>query len=113
MRQHRYRITVEHIADANGNPSKYEEPLHFEVGNHDDIFSVVERLQQRGDFDRDTAMAFGVGLKLFSEVMLENKDSPLFLSMQPHFMQFMMELKKGHGMPGIAKGSLRNNDQQA
>ncbi len=95
MKKHRYRVTLEHLADAGGNPSQYERPLQFEVANHDDIFAIVERLRQRSDFTERDAMAFGVGLKLFSETMLENKDNPLFSSFKPHFMEFMKELKKG------------------
>jgi hypothetical protein len=96
-KQHRYRVIVEHLADENGEPSAYDRPLQFGVGNHDDIFAIVERLRRRGDFDENAAAAFGVGLKLFSEVMLENKDNPLFSSFRTHFAQFMKELKKGAG----------------
>lgn len=93
MKQHRYKVTVEHLADAQGAPSTHE-PLQFEVGNHDDVMAVVERLRSRGDFTKDAATAFGVGLKLFSEVMLENKEHPLFSSFRPHFSQFMKDLKR-------------------
>lgn len=71
------------------------DPLQFEVGNHDDIFSIVERMQQRAEFDPQTMTAFAVGLKLFSEVMLEHRGNPLFEELAPHFTQFMKELKKG------------------
>lgn len=96
MRQHRYRITVEHLADPNGAPSEHEKPLQFEIGNHDDIFAVVERLRSRSDLDKETASALGVGLKLFGEVMLENKNHQLFADFLPHFGQFMKNLKKGN-----------------
>ena len=95
MKQHRYRITVEHLSGPDGSPSSYAQPLQFEVGNHDDIYAIVERMRQRDDFDRDTATAFGVGLKLFGEVMLENKEHPLFADFKTHFGQFMKNLKKG------------------
>lgn len=94
MKQHRYRVTVEHLQDPGGNPVT-RAPLAFEVGNHDDIFAIVERMRGRGDFDPATATSFAVGLKLFSEVMLEHRDHPLFTEFQPHFRQFMKELKKG------------------
>jgi hypothetical protein len=94
MKQHRYRITVEHLQDPGGNPVT-RAPLTFETGNHDDIFSIVERMRGRGDFDAETATSLAVGLKLFSEVMLENRDHPLFTELQPHFKQFMKHLKKG------------------
>lgn len=93
MKQHRYRITVEHLRDANGQPSHYDAPLQFEVGNHDDIFSVVERMRHRIDFDENTNTALAVGLKLFSEVMLENRGNPLFEDLLPHFPAFMKKLK--------------------
>lgn len=94
MKQHRYQITVEHLADANGNPSTYTAPLQFEAGNHDDIFAVVEKIRLRSDLPAESATAFAVGLKLFSEVMLENKHSPLFSEFMPHFGEFMKHLKK-------------------
>lgn len=96
MKQHRYRVTLEHLADAQGAPSTHP-VLQIEVGNHDDIIAIVERLRSRGDFTDDAAAAFGVGLKLFSEVMLEDRGNPLFSSFRPHLAQFMKELKKGSG----------------
>jgi hypothetical protein len=95
MKQHRYQITVEHLADAHGNPSTHAEPLRFEAGNHDDILAIAERMRGRGEFPPDTANALAVGLKLFSEVMLENRGHPLFTEFAPHFRAFMQHLKKG------------------
>ncbi|HEX8606676.1 MAG TPA: DUF3861 domain-containing protein [Pseudoduganella sp.] len=94
MKQHRYRVTLEHLQDPGGNPVT-RAPLAFEVGNHDDIFAIVERMRGRADFSPETATAFAVGLKLFSEVMLENRDHPLFADFRQHFQQFMKEVKKG------------------
>lgn len=88
-------MTVEHLADPKGNPSSHDAPLQFEVGNHDDIQAVVERLRQRGDLGDDTAMALGVGLKLFGEVMLDNRQHPLFADFLPHFGEFIRHLKQG------------------
>jgi len=95
MKQHRYRITVEHLSDVRGEPSTYAEPLRFEAGNHDDVFAVVERVRARGDLPPDSATAFAVGLKLFGEVMLENRGHPLFADFAPQFGEFMKTLKKG------------------
>jgi uncharacterized protein DUF3861 len=94
MKQHQYRITLEHLADPQGRPSN-RPPLQFEVGNHDDIIAIVERLRGRSDIKPDEAAALGVGLKLFGEVMLANKDHALFSSLRPHFAKFMKDLKKG------------------
>lgn len=93
MKQHRYRITVEHLADAKGVPST-QPPLQFEVGNHDDIIAIVARMRSRDDLPEDAATALAVGLKLFSEVMLENREHPLFSSFREPFTQFMHTLKK-------------------
>ena len=87
---------MEHLTDAQGAPSKHE-PLQFEVGNHDDIIAIVERLRDRDDFNDETAAAFGVGIKLFSEAMLESRENPLFSAFRPHFSQFMKDLKSGSG----------------
>ena len=41
MKQHQYYVTVQHLADAQGHPSTYDENIEFNVGNHDDIFQIV------------------------------------------------------------------------
>lgn len=99
MKQHRYRVTVEHLADAHGAPSSYSAPVQFEVGNHDDIFVIVDRMRRRDDLDAAAAVPFAVGLKLFSEVMLENRGHPMFTEFAPHFAQFIKNLKRGSSNP--------------
>jgi len=90
--KHRYQVT---LTPLNGAEDALDAPLRFEVENHDNILAIVKRLEQRPDFTEDEAKAFGVGLKLFSEVMLKNKQKPLFANFMPHFIDFMKELKKG------------------
>ncbi len=94
MKQHKYHVTVQHLEDAKGQPSTYSDNLDFDVGNHDDIFKIVERLQTAKFFDEETTKAFAVGLKLFSEVMLENREHVLFQDFHPAFLQFMKNLKQ-------------------
>ncbi|QKJ86393.1 DUF3861 domain-containing protein [Paramixta manurensis] len=96
MPGHRFRITVEALSDRKGEA--VDKPaLQFEVENHDDILAIVERLRQREDLDfgADDSAAFGVGLKLFSEVMLENRKHPVFTPLRDAFREFMVGLKKG------------------
>lgn len=95
MKQHRYRITVEHLALPDGSPPAEAHPLRFEARNHDELGAIVARVQQRGDLSPEDATAFAIGLKLFSEVMLENRKLPLFAEFQPHFKAFMQTLKQG------------------
>ncbi|ENX16258.1 hypothetical protein F895_01458 [Acinetobacter sp. CIP 64.2] len=94
MKQHQYHVTVQHLKDAKGHVSTYSERLEFYTGNHDDLFEIVERLKKADFFDDQTTKSFAVGLKLFSEVMLENKDHPLFATFLPQFGQFMKNLKQ-------------------
>lgn len=93
MKQHQFKITVEHIADKDGNPVS-REPLQFLVPNHDDIFDIIERVKQRNDMDEQTATRFAVGLKLFTETAMENKDHDFFIALKPHIMT-MMQIIKG------------------
>ena len=94
MKQHQYYVTLQHLADAQGNPSRYTEKIEFNTGNHDDLFIVLDRLQKAELFDGETTKSFAVGLKLFGEVMLENKNHPLFKDFKPQFLEFMKNMKQ-------------------
>jgi hypothetical protein len=43
--------------------------------------------------DEDTAKAFAVGLKLFGETILKNRENPLFTQMKLAMGEFMKSLK--------------------
>ena len=79
MPGHRFTITVEALSDRGAIPLKA--PLSFDVTNHDDILDIVERIRARDDlnFGPEQSAAFAVGLKLFSEVMIENRKHPVSL----------------------------------
>jgi hypothetical protein len=93
MKGHLYRLTLEHLEDAKGNPVT-KAPLQFEVKNHDDLFDIVERVKAKGLFDANAATACAIGLKLFREVMLQHRDSEAFKALDPHFGEFMKAFKK-------------------
>lgn len=88
--RHAYRVTVEALTEAGDGQKPV---MSFETDNHDDIFAVVKKLEGRDDLPSEEARAFGVGLKLFSEVMLKNRELPLFADFLPHFVDFMKRLK--------------------
>ncbi|OON70585.1 DUF3861 domain-containing protein [Hymenobacter sp. CRA2] len=92
-RAYHYRLRLEQVAGISpGSPE--HEPLELEFDNHDDIFSIVERLQQRNLFQEPgQSTEFAIGLKLFSEVMLKNRQHPLFEELAPAFRSFMQRLK--------------------
>lgn len=87
MAKHRFRVTVEYIADNKGN-AVTAEPLVFETENHDNILELAAK---RAPDDKQRS--FLVGLKLFGEAMLDDRDNPLFKDLQPHFGAFMKAFK--------------------
>ena len=103
MKQHRYRITVEHLALPDGSPPAACEPLCLTVGQHDDLATIVARARQRGDLPADDAAAFAIGLKLFGGVMLQHRHLPLFAQFAPHFKAFMQMLKQPPGSTDAAQ----------
>ncbi|WP_209399792.1 DUF3861 domain-containing protein [Pseudozobellia sp. WGM2] len=74
--------------------NKVYTPIEFEFGNHDNIFAIIERMKQRDRFKTEQdSVEFAIGLKLFSEVMLRNKDNSLFEDFRPAFGAMMKKLK--------------------
>jgi hypothetical protein len=94
-RSNRYRITVEPCpgSDEDTTPPA---PLTFTASSHDDLLAIMRRVQDERDGDRDAAAAFTLGLKLFGEAMLTDRDNPLFAEIRPHFGAFMRKLKSGN-----------------
>jgi hypothetical protein len=93
MSSYRYRITVEKLADARGQPV-HGESLSFYATNHDDILAIVNRLQAKLPFDAGTAASLGVGLKLFSEVALVHRENPIFAEIQPALNALIQQMKQ-------------------
>lgn len=95
MPGYRYRITIEPLTDRKGEAID-KAPVTFEAENHDDILGIIERLQVREDlgFGKEKTAAFALGLKLFSETMMENRKHPVFAPLRTAFMDFMTNLKK-------------------
>ena len=83
---HRFRITVEPLSSA-------ADPLTFEVENHDDIISIAHRMNGRFDLDEESSKAFGIGLKLFGEIILKNRNRPPFDQIRPAMGEFMKAVK--------------------
>jgi hypothetical protein len=93
MNPYRYKITVEALTGAKGEPVQGR-VLSFEAANHDDILGIVERMRARLPFDCDTVASLGVGLKLFSEVALMQRDDPMFAAIRPALGEFVRGLKQ-------------------
>ena len=93
MSAYRYKITVEALTRATGEPVEGQ-ILSFEAANHDDILGVVDRLRARLPFDENTVASLGVGLNLFSEVTLRERNDPMFARIQPALGEFIRGLKQ-------------------
>src|SRR5580704_16894211 len=93
MDSYRYRVTVEAVTGAKGEPV-IGKTLTFDASNHDDILGIVERMRTRLPFDDHTTAALGVGLKVFSEVALMHRNDPMFAMIQPVLSEFVRGLKQ-------------------
>jgi hypothetical protein len=91
---YRYRITVEALTGAKGEPVEGR-TLTFDASNHDDIVGIAEKMRARLPFDAHTIAALGVGLKVFSEVALMHRHDPVVASLRPVLNEFVREVKKG------------------
>lgn len=91
-RNNKYRIHLEEIELKDGTPG--EQTITFEFENHDNIFSILEMEGIQSKFASEADFSeFVIGLKLFSEVMIKDRDNPLFEEFVPAFRQFMIRLK--------------------
>ncbi|MFI8378344.1 DUF3861 domain-containing protein [Leeuwenhoekiella sp. NPDC079379] len=89
----RYKLRLELLELLKAEENTYK-PIELEFGNHDNIFKIVERLKAKNQFKSEQdSVEFAIGLKLFSEVMLKNKDNELFKEFRPHFGELMKKIK--------------------
>ena len=105
MNSYRYKITVETLTGAKGEPVEGR-TLSFEATNHDDILEVVERMRTRLPFDEDTIASLGVGLKLLSEVTLLHRNDPMFAMIGPALREFVRGLKERSAVEVASPGGL-------
>ncbi|SNR80498.1 DUF3861 domain-containing protein [Hymenobacter mucosus] len=92
-RAYTYRLHLEQVHSPQPDSSQ-PEPLKLEFENHDDLFRIISLMQQRDPFvEPGQATEFAIGLKLFGEVLLKNRQHPLFEEFGPAFGAFMKRLK--------------------
>lgn len=91
-RNNKYHIDLKEVSLKDG--SKGEKTLSLDFDNHDDLFEIFKTVQAKKIFDDDsTSTEFALGLKLFTEVMIKNKQNPLFEELRPAITEFMKKLK--------------------
>ena len=93
MSAHNYRVTLEYLGGKHAE-SDLHQAVRFEVGNHDDLFNIIQRVQTAQLTDADTAAALALGMKLFGEVMLKHRKDPLFEKLQPAYREFIDAFKE-------------------
>lgn len=92
-RTNKYQLILKEIALAKEEDIK-NESLEFEFDNHDNLFEIIKTIKSKNIFEDDQQSAeFAIGLKMFSEVMIKNRDNPLFTELFPVFGSFMRKLK--------------------
>lgn len=88
-----YKLKLELVELVRPDNTEYQ-PIELEFDNHDNIFKIVERMKHKDQFKTaQDSIEFAIGLKLFSEVMLKNRDNPLFEDFKPAFGELMKKIK--------------------
>ncbi|MCI9846070.1 DUF3861 domain-containing protein [Flavobacterium pectinovorum] len=92
-RSNKYYLTLSLKQYANGETEPAKE-LGIEFENHDEIFSIIEKMKAKNLFDNESeATQFALGLKLFGEIKLKHRKNPLFDEINEVFPTFMKKLK--------------------
>ncbi len=91
-RNNKYHLELKELLLKDGSEGSKTLELNFD--NHDDLFQIFKVITSKKIFeDENTSHEFALGLKLFTEVMLKNKQHPLFEELRPSIMEFMKKLK--------------------
>lgn len=92
-RTNKYKLTLEEISLAKEEDAR-NQPLTIEFDNHDNLFNIITAVKQKNIFeDESQSTEFAIGLKMFTEVVLKNRDNELFTELQPAIGAFMKKLK--------------------
>ncbi|MGV0751210.1 DUF3861 domain-containing protein [Empedobacter brevis] len=88
-----YKITLEQTKLLDEKVPLHA-PIVLEFMNHDEIFKIIEMIKSKNPFDDENqSVEFALGLKLFLEVVMKNKEHPLFEELIPAIKIFMPKLK--------------------
>ncbi|MBC6111086.1 DUF3861 domain-containing protein [Pedobacter fastidiosus] len=92
-RTNKYKLTLEELALAKEDDVTGK-TLTIEFDNHDNIFNIITAIKSKNIFeDENQSTEFAIGLKMFTEVILKNRDNELFQELQPAIGEFMKKLK--------------------
>ena len=85
---YRYRVTLEPLT-----PEANVDGLQFEAECHDDVAAIARSLSEKLELDGDSVKAFAVGLKMFAEIVLRNRQTWPFSQIRPALSEFNKTLK--------------------
>lgn len=92
-RSNKYKLTLEQLSLMKADAA-LADPVVLEFENHDEIFKIIALLRERNLFETENqSVEFAIGLKMFSEVMIKNRNHELFKEFFPAFGDFMKKLK--------------------
>lgn len=92
-RSNRYTLDLALSAYADGSTTP-ERKLQLSFTNHDELFSIIQLIAEKNIFaEPQQSTEFAIGLKLFTEVMLKNRNHPIFEELAPAIATFMKKLK--------------------
>lgn len=92
-KNNRYKILLQEVELK--DETETGKSIEFEFENHDNIFSLIEMTKDSDRFENKTDNTeFILGLKLFSEVMIRNRNNPLFEDFAASFKEFMKKLQE-------------------
>lgn len=92
-RTNEYKLTLEYLKNNKGEEMQ-EVPVELLFQNHDNIYKIIEILQDKKLFSDDAqSTQLAIGLKLFGDIVMRNRDHSLFEDIQPAFVEFMKKLK--------------------
>jgi hypothetical protein len=90
---YQYKLTLEGLTTPEGNPMS-NQAVELNFTNHDDLYRILEMSKGKNLFeDLQDSVQFTIGLKLLTEVMLNNRKNPLFDELSPAIGEFMKKLK--------------------
>ena len=105
-----YQLNLQEVALKSGADASRSVSVEFE--NRGDIFNIIEVIEARNLFaDKTESLEFVLGLKLLGEVILNNRNHPLFCELKPAFIQFMQKVKKPEPPPQAQVAAFRPEEQ--
>lgn len=90
---YRYRVRIEPLLSHSTQAPEDHNECVFEIDNHDDILAIVEAVRAKRIVDQGSSAALAVGLKLFSEVVLQHRKEAPFAEIWPDLQKFIKNLK--------------------